>query len=229
MASMIVCTSATSPPLHNTMGALLIGVLISAVLWGILVVQTYIYFATFFNQDTVQLKSFVFFVFILDTAHQAMLCHLIYVYLVSNYGNTEYLGIEHIGNGASLGNYCYGHPTLHVLADLDTEPQECSTVYFPQILIVVASFTVTMVYFGKSWYLRTWVELAKLSVISRAVNGLNFGGDMAITFALVYLLGTLKSGIKRTNAFLNHLMLQTGLLTTYVVSLLLSYHAKLAC
>ncbi|KAF9059810.1 hypothetical protein BDP27DRAFT_1430848 [Rhodocollybia butyracea] len=188
MASMIVCTSATSPPLHNTMGALLISVLISAMLWVISVVQTYIYFATFFNQDTVQLKSFVFFVFILDTAHQAMLCHLIYVYLVSNYGNTEYLGIEHIGNGASLGNYRYG-PTLHVLADLDIEPQECLTVYFPQILIVVASFTVTM---GKRvdpsllMYIDVVGSLFRKILVSPDMggtrktqfNGLNFGGDM---------------------------------------------------
>ncbi|KAF9074220.1 hypothetical protein BDP27DRAFT_224577 [Rhodocollybia butyracea] len=218
MASVMVC-SAASPPLHNTMGALLIGVMISAVLWGISVVQTYIYFSTFFNQDTLRLKSFVSFVFILDTAHQAMLCHLIYVYLVSNFGDVDYLGVVVwsilvmvlLSAIIAVVIQLFMCWRIWILSD--------KNVFWigPIILIVVASFAITMVYFGKSWSLRTWVELAELSKVSRGVNGLNFGGDIAITFAMVYLLGTSKSGIKRTDALVNHLMhfcLKTGLLTT---------------
>ncbi|KAH7879332.1 uncharacterized protein C8R40DRAFT_592604 [Lentinula edodes] len=88
----------------------------------------------------------------------------------------------------------------------------------PIIIIVFASFTITMVYFKKSWSLRTWTKLADLSKISRAVNGLNFGGDIAITFVMVYFLRTSRSGIKRTDALMNRLMyfcLKTGLLTTF--------------
>lgn len=30
---------------------------------------------------------------VLDTVHQAMLSHFIYIYLVSNFGNTDHLGV----------------------------------------------------------------------------------------------------------------------------------------
>ncbi|KAJ3854341.1 hypothetical protein EV368DRAFT_63350 [Lentinula lateritia] len=53
-----------------------------------------------------------------------------------------------------------------------------------QIIVVFSSFAITMVYFEKSWSLLTWTKLADLSKISRAVNGLNFGGDIAITFVM---------------------------------------------
>ncbi|KAJ3810349.1 hypothetical protein F5876DRAFT_65698 [Lentinula aff. lateritia] len=66
-----------------------------------------------------------------------------------------------------------------------------------QIIVVFSSFAITMVYFEKSWSLLTWTKLADLSKISRAVNGLNFGGDIAITFVMVYFLRTSRSGIKR--------------------------------
>ncbi|GAW00663.1 hypothetical protein LENED_002205 [Lentinula edodes] len=148
LASAMCSSTTTVAPLHNTMGALLIGVLISCALWGISTAQTYIYFSTFYHHDTLRLKS-------LSVA---------------------------------------------------------------QIIVVFASFAITMVYFEKSWSLRTWTKLADLSKISRAVNGLNFGGDITITFVMVYFLRTSRSGIKRTDALMNRLMyfcLKTGLLTTF--------------
>ncbi|KAJ3908345.1 hypothetical protein F5879DRAFT_998812 [Lentinula edodes] len=240
LASAMCSSTTTVAPLHNTMGALLIGVLISCALWGISTAQTYIYFSTFYHHDTLRLKSLVVFIFVLDTAHQAMLSHSIYIYLVSNFGDVEYLEVvEHTSHGFAVGSHRCDHPTVHVLAHLDLYDCFCfilprltdglfvglvsnkSTYWsIPIIIVVFASFAITMVYFEKSWSLRTWTKLADLSKISRAVNGLNFGGDITITFVMVYFLRTSRSGIKRTDALMNRLMyfcLKTGLLTTYVI------------
>ncbi|KAJ3865323.1 hypothetical protein EV359DRAFT_80592 [Lentinula novae-zelandiae] len=203
MASAMSSSTTTIAPLHNTvnfsihtssqMGALLIGVLISCALWGISTAQTYIYFSTFYHHDTLRLKSLVVFIFVLDTAHQIMLSHSIYIYLVSNFGNVEYLEVvEHTSHGFIVGSHRCDHSTVHVLAHLDLYDRFCSIfsrstdglfagLSVAQIIIVFTSFAITMVYFKKSWSLRTWTKLADLSKISRAVNGLNFGGDIAIT------------------------------------------------
>ncbi|KAE9383489.1 hypothetical protein BT96DRAFT_1027191 [Gymnopus androsaceus JB14] len=219
------------PALDNTMGALLVGILFSSALWGISAAQTYIYFDTFYNQDTLRLKLLVVFIFGLDTAHQIMLCHLIYVYLVSNFGNPNYLAlvvwsilVRHYILFIRM-NTLTPFKVMVILSAIIAATIQLfmcwriwilsnKSVYWiiPLVVVVLASFVITVVYFVRSWSLRTWVELADLSKISRAVNGLNFGGDIVITFAMVYLLDTSK-----TNALMNRLMyfcLATGLLTT---------------
>ncbi|KIK64102.1 hypothetical protein GYMLUDRAFT_431952 [Collybiopsis luxurians FD-317 M1] len=219
MSESAVCKSEAIPPLHNTMGALVIGILISTALWGITCMQTHGYFSTFYTQDKIRLKLFVVFIFVLDTLHQIMVSHLLYIYLVSNYGNVEYLGVVtwSILVMVLLSAVIAVFVQLFLCWRIWILSNKSVFWISPIILIVFASFTITMVYFIKSWSLRTWVKLADLSKVSRAVNGSNFGADIAITFALVYLLRTSKSGIKRTDALMNRLMyfcLKTGLLTT---------------
>ncbi|KAE9394599.1 hypothetical protein BT96DRAFT_185124 [Gymnopus androsaceus JB14] len=187
------------PALDDTMGALLVGILFSSALWGISAAQTYIYFDTFYNQDTPRLKLLVVFVFGLDTAHQIMLCHLIYVYLVSNFGNPNYLALVVWSILVMVILSAIIAATIQLFMCWRIWILSNKSVFWiiPLVWVVLASFVITVVYFVRSWSLRTWVELADLSKISRAVNGLNFGGDIVITFAMVYLLGTSKSGIKR--------------------------------
>ncbi|KAJ3920367.1 hypothetical protein F5877DRAFT_77182 [Lentinula edodes] len=162
----------------------------------------------------------VVFIFVLDTAHQIMLSHSIYIYLVSNFGNVEYLGVvvwrallELPQIAVHLKIFPFDRRSILVMVLLSAliavtiQLFMCwriwilsnKSIYWsiPIIIIVFASFTITMVYFKKSWSLRTWTKLADLSKISRAVNGLNFGGDIAITFVMVYFLRTSRSGIKR--------------------------------
>ncbi|KAF8829814.1 hypothetical protein HHX47_DHR2000090 [Lentinula edodes] len=211
LASAMCSSTTTVAPLHNTMGALLIGVLISCALWGISTAQTYIYFSTFYHHDTLRLKSLVVFIFVLDTAHQIMLSHSIYIYLVSNFGNGEYLGVvvwrallELPQIAVHLKIFPFDRRSILVMVLLSAliavtiQLFMCwriwilsnKSIYWsiPIIIIVFASFTITMVYFKKSWSLRTWTKLADLSKISRAVNGLNFGGDIAITFCAILSL-----------------------------------------
>ncbi|KAJ3892553.1 hypothetical protein GG344DRAFT_64535 [Lentinula edodes] len=234
MASAMCSSTTTVAPLHNTvnfftMGALLIGVLISCALWGISTAQTYIYFSVWRSllpriiAERAHQRRFIIMILfdlslcplphsVLDTAHQIMLSHSIYIYLVSNFGNVEYLGVvvwrallELPQIAVHLKIFPFDRRSIlvmvllsvHVLAHLDLYDRFCSIFSFSrstdglfaglsvaQIIIVFTSFAITMVYFKKSWSLRTWTKLADLSKISRAVNGLNFGGDIAITFVM---------------------------------------------
>ncbi|KAE9392352.1 hypothetical protein BT96DRAFT_944712 [Gymnopus androsaceus JB14] len=162
------------PALDNTMGALLS--------WDP------IFQRNFYNQDTLRLK-------LLWSRHRSPNYALpfdIRMYLVSNFGNPDYLalvvcliyvlGASWQSSRLRSSSLCVGGFGYVCQLTL-SEAGMVSETNFPSytVVVVLASFVITI-------------------EISRAVNGLNFGGDIVITFAMVYLLGTSKSGIKRVCA-----------------------------
>ncbi|KAI6021793.1 hypothetical protein BKA83DRAFT_408923 [Pisolithus microcarpus] len=79
-----------SVDLTNTWGASFIGGIVTAVLYGITTLQTYLYFMNYPNDD-VPTKLFVAAIWALDTTHVTLMCHALYYYLVSSYGVTTSL------------------------------------------------------------------------------------------------------------------------------------------
>lgn len=79
-----------SVDLTNTWGASFIGGIVTAVLYGITTLQTYLYFMNYPNDD-VPTKLFVAAIWVLDTTHVTLMCHALYYYLVSSYGVTTSL------------------------------------------------------------------------------------------------------------------------------------------
>jgi len=72
--------------LNTTLGALLIGAIISTWLYGIASLQTYHYFNNFSN-DRLPLRIFVAGLWVVDTFHSICIVHAVYFYAVSNYMN----------------------------------------------------------------------------------------------------------------------------------------------
>ncbi|KAI6006489.1 hypothetical protein F5J12DRAFT_94636 [Pisolithus orientalis] len=68
-------------------GAALVGGLISAMLYGITTLQTYVYYMQD-TADSLIIKFIVAAVWILDSLHVAFVCHILYYYLITNYGNS---------------------------------------------------------------------------------------------------------------------------------------------
>ncbi|KAG1879064.1 hypothetical protein F4604DRAFT_551278 [Suillus subluteus] len=77
--------------LANTFGALFIGVIIAAVLFGVTIVQVFIYFQTHSGTGITFYKLVVILVWILDAPHLALIIHYVYFYLVINYANISAL------------------------------------------------------------------------------------------------------------------------------------------
>ncbi|CAA7270107.1 unnamed protein product [Cyclocybe aegerita] len=75
---------------NGTLGALCIGVLISVFLFGIATVQAYIYYSNF-PEDKVKLKILVAVVWILELAHCISICHSLYFFTISSYGDPRAL------------------------------------------------------------------------------------------------------------------------------------------
>lgn len=71
-------------------GSFLIAGLISAMLYGITTLQTYVYYMHY-PEDAATIKFLVAAIWILDTLHVSFMCHALYYYLIANYGVTASL------------------------------------------------------------------------------------------------------------------------------------------
>ncbi|THH18031.1 hypothetical protein EW146_g2894 [Bondarzewia mesenterica] len=85
------------------------------------------------------------------------------------------------------------------------------------IVLIAAQFSVTLVYFGKSIRMETYVQLATLKGLSMAVNATTAASDVVIALSLVSMLHFSRTGFKRSDSIINKLILytvNTGLLTS---------------
>lgn len=65
-------------------GSALMGGLVSTLLYGITNLQIYLYFMHY--EDGLSMKVLVSVIWILDTLHISFVCHILYYYLITNYG-----------------------------------------------------------------------------------------------------------------------------------------------
>ncbi|OCH89186.1 hypothetical protein OBBRIDRAFT_36886 [Obba rivulosa] len=72
--------------LDTTLGALEIGVILSAIFYGITVLQTYTYYR-YNDPDWWLVKLAVFVMWLLDTVHFAFLVQILYTYTITDYGS----------------------------------------------------------------------------------------------------------------------------------------------
>ncbi|KAI6139857.1 hypothetical protein EDD17DRAFT_1881260 [Pisolithus thermaeus] len=68
----------------NGFGSILFEGLVSAMLYGITTLQTYMYFM-YYSEDASTTKFLVIAIWILDTLHISFVCHALYYYLITNY------------------------------------------------------------------------------------------------------------------------------------------------
>ncbi|KAJ7859278.1 hypothetical protein B0H13DRAFT_2356172 [Mycena leptocephala] len=73
---------------NTTLGAFQIGVLLSYLLLGVTITQTYIYYSRF-PDDSPKLKALVAFVLVCEIAHAICLGHTLYVDTISEYAHPE--------------------------------------------------------------------------------------------------------------------------------------------
>ncbi|KAI0794990.1 hypothetical protein C8Q75DRAFT_521008 [Abortiporus biennis] len=78
--------AAALPKLDNTFGAMFIGLIIVAIMYGITCVQTYMYYTRYKNDSHI-MKFLVFVLWNLDTTQLALVSQMLYHYLILNYAN----------------------------------------------------------------------------------------------------------------------------------------------
>ncbi|KAH9035686.1 hypothetical protein EDB84DRAFT_1213629 [Lactarius hengduanensis] len=74
-------------PMHNTLGALFIGTVLSSILYGVTWLQVYSYYSGHCSRDRWPLKCFVAFLMLVDTANLIIIIYTTYQFGVTNFGD----------------------------------------------------------------------------------------------------------------------------------------------
>jgi hypothetical protein len=94
------------PAFDNTLGALFIGFVVSVLLYGATIIQSFIYATSGRAQsDKTWLKLLVLVVFILDSLNQTFLCSALYRFLITDFGSPAALIAQNNDAHRMLGPY----------------------------------------------------------------------------------------------------------------------------
>ncbi|KAJ7629574.1 hypothetical protein B0H17DRAFT_1340027 [Mycena rosella] len=222
-------------PLDNTMGSMLLGVIVSAVLYGISLLQCLFYF-TRYDRDPLYLKTLVITTLVLDTLHLIFVIHTVYHYLISSYYKNDVLqvmiwsvSLEALPTGvtAALVQSFYAYRVWRM--------SHHNVILTGMILLLVmaTSGVLNLTHklpplriAGRSlWYCmgvlaleaRTYERLLRISPLTISINGLSTGADVIITTTMCFMLRQTRPASLATETMINRLILftiNTGLLTS---------------
>ncbi|KAK0504507.1 hypothetical protein EDD18DRAFT_1306038 [Armillaria luteobubalina] len=191
-------------------------------LYGVSVscIQVWYYFTH--QHDQWPLKSIVAAVILFDTVHQALICHTVYTYLITHYGNA--VELQQIVWSIFVEVFFNGFMAFLVQRLISCNGKIIVTAIV--VLLVVAEFgegcvnvmLLTVLKICSSMInIHTFVELATMKYLSISVNALAAAGDALITSTLCLLLHHSRTGFQKSDTMINQLILfavNTGLLTS---------------
>ncbi|EMD36551.1 hypothetical protein CERSUDRAFT_84724 [Gelatoporia subvermispora B] len=198
------------------LGALLVGGLVSNILYGITCAQTFTYYRRSEN-DRLFLKLFVTALWVLDTADVFIVGHILYWYMVINYTNPLSLVmpvwslIVHV-TFTSVSNFL----VRGMFANRVWKLSHGNIILTGGLLLLsltdlVCGITITVKAFGLA--LDGFSSLSTLLYLNSAAS---LTADAAVALALCYFLYRSRTGWERTDSLIAVLMLfsiNTGLLT----------------
>ncbi|KAF8591064.1 hypothetical protein K439DRAFT_1055422 [Ramaria rubella] len=185
-----------------TMGVALLGTLISAVLYGITITQTYLYFQRF-PRDHYYIKTMVVALWVLDTLHLSLISHSMYYYLLEVSVNGVIGLIVECFFARRLLRLSGGGWSAFCRYKVDT----ADLIVFTDRLYAIAFFA----------------GLPQLTWITKIGLGSAAGCDMLISVSLCWYLYNARTGYRKTDSLIVTLMLYTfncGLLTGVCAAML---------
>lgn len=196
--------------IDDTFGASFIGVLLTAMLYGITTLQTYFFYANY-PEDRVENKLLVAAIWILDTTHMALTSLSMYHYLITNYANPPALATGHWSLYISVVINMIIALLAHIFFAIRIfrlSSRRLKLWLTPLIgVLILAHFcfgveTVVLLFIKK--------ELSRLPEIT-LIAAMPFAlfavlSDVVIAAALCILLHGSRTGFRRTNTVVNTLM-----------------------
>lgn len=205
--------------IDNSMGAMLIGTLMSSMLLGITYVQSFYYFIEY-RMDPWYLKSLVISTVVLDTAQMLLISYSIYRWLITDYNNP--IGLEPLLWSGLVEPLPTALTSMLVQGFFTLRVWHLSRSYLLSgliVLIIVAGFSCTIAWIILSMQLEKFTDLRALLPLVIVVSALSVGADVIISASLVILLSRARTAFKRSNTIINKLMLfviNTGVLTSCI-------------
>ncbi|KAI1783577.1 hypothetical protein LXA43DRAFT_1131211 [Ganoderma leucocontextum] len=196
--------------LKESLGCLVVGTVFSTGVYGITILQAYIYFRNN-GQDSAYMRYFVTLLFILDTVSMILNVDGLYEYVVTDFGNPLQLlqipATLAFENGVTvlIGTLtqCFFAHRLWALSDRHVMLTSSIVILAlcscgPGIAISVHLYTNNNVLSLGS---------VEIRVLAGFANGLSVICDVLIAAALTYYLNSKRTGFKRTNSIINRLII----------------------
>jgi len=205
--------------LDSTYGAAFIGLIASAVLYGVTLLQTFLYYKNYPN-DSWLTKTIVFTLWVLDTTHLCLCTTALYSYLVTNYNNPS--ALTRSTWSMNLQTDCNGLIGLIVQCFFAHRVRKLSKNYFLTGAIVIFScvhFSLGVFFTVQGFVLVDTSRFSKLIWVTSAGMGSAAAADITIAVSLCYYLMQSRTGFKRTDSLISTLMiysLTTGLVTSFI-------------
>ncbi|VDC00658.1 unnamed protein product [Peniophora sp. CBMAI 1063] len=197
-------------PLDNVLGAFLIGLILSTLVYGITCLQLFLYFTDHCERDGLIVKGLVTAVWGLDTLHVALLSLGLYHYTVSNFGDYSALGVHWslavqvmIGSLLSLLVQSFFAYRVYVISKRRRAVP---------LFIILLSFAQTV--FGTSYGCRVFAvtgfsDFGPITPFAPGALGADLLCDWSIAAAMIYHLYHSRSMVSSTNRIVNLLIKYT--------------------
>ncbi|EIW75854.1 hypothetical protein CONPUDRAFT_111643 [Coniophora puteana RWD-64-598 SS2] len=197
-------------------GPFFIGIMINVLLLGVLILQVYLYFATY-KQDKKWMKLFIWVLFMLDFANTLFLVVYIYDRLIIDFGDDAKAATE---------NWVFS--TDPILAGIITAMVQCffawrvkvitNNIWAVMAICVCAAgnFAGALASCIYSTFITSFIDFTKFENVVILWLAASALADIIIASVLVWHLRTLRTGFAATDDVINRvvrLTLQTGLLT----------------
>ncbi|KAJ6452466.1 hypothetical protein C8R45DRAFT_1040710 [Mycena sanguinolenta] len=204
--------------IDNTLGALYITVIITSLLFGVGIIQSWVYFQYKRKDDHWGQVLLVACITVLDIAQQSLICHAVYGYAVTGHGDpTAMLKMQ---KTIIIELFFGGAIALSVQQFYCWRIWKLSNSWIIGILVALPSFAYfvfTYVYTALTMNFASLSQLITVENLATALNILGAVSDSVITLAMIFCLHTNKTEYKRTTDLINRLIFlacSTGIPTT---------------
>ncbi|KAG1861756.1 hypothetical protein DFJ58DRAFT_725598 [Suillus subalutaceus] len=194
--------------LANTFGALFIGVVLAAVLFGVTIVQVFIYFRTHSGTGITFYKIVVILLWILDALHLALIVHCVYFYLVINYANisalTEVVWSSKLQQVVAVLSIVVGHLLyVHRIWTVSKGRSKVLPITVGIFVVLISGLAIAVI-----WCIYHEIHAATDMVKTEWITYVYLGTvafvDVLIASSLCYLLATSRTGFSKQNGFIHN-------------------------
>ncbi|KAJ7142764.1 hypothetical protein C8R44DRAFT_866066 [Mycena epipterygia] len=211
----------------NLYGVVLVAVVLSGVLYGIGVLQFWLYIRKYHSTDPILVKSVVIAVLLCDTCQQVLLTHAIYRTLVSSIANPSILAstvkttLIQLYFGGAVGTlvqqfFCWR--IYKFVGNLYTSgPAVGKRVVLPGVVSLISWVAFVVLIFSVTKFDSLLATDHMLETLVIVTNTLSAAVDVMISVILISLLYSEKTGFHKSTDILNRLIVfsfTTGLPTT---------------
>ncbi|KAH9060299.1 hypothetical protein EDB87DRAFT_625313 [Lactarius vividus] len=200
---------------HNSFGIVFIGLLITTTLYGLTILQTWVYFWNCRKRDPKTLKLFIIFITVLDTIDIILSAYTIYWYLVLNFGNVE--SLDHIlwTLNAQIAIGAVNNTSLQLFYARRVYLVPANVV--SQVVLVAISFSLGMLALAKDFAIKQFSRFNTVRWVLWVGIGALAVTELLIAGSMCWFLYHRRTGFEKTDSMVMTLMaysINSGLLTS---------------